>query len=149
MSGKRSPRRARGHRFFLNPYEDQAFTRCPRCAKGPTRVRKIPLVVHVEPRLLVVLNKTCKLCERCDLLIAKQADLESLLAYTVERIDPRLVGNDYLVMGTIEKADNRQVKAGDKSATWVIDRLKAFREVLQFELAPQWVYTPPEGSAGE
>lgn len=112
-------------------------------------MRKVPLVVHVEPRLLVVLNKTCKLCERCDLLIAKQADLESLLAYTVERIDPRLVGNDYLVMGTIEKADNRQVKAGDKSATWVIDRLKVFREVLKFELAPQWVYTPPVGNAGE
>lgn len=145
MPEQRPARRARGHRFFLNPYEDAAFTRCPRCGKGPTRVRKVPLVVHVEPQLLVALNKTCKLCERCDLLIAKQVDLESLLAYAVEQIDPRLVGNEYLVMGTLDKVDNRLVKAEGRTAKWVVERLKVFREVLNFAPAPRWVWQPPEG----
>ena len=142
----RAPRR-RGHRFFLSPYEDAAFTRCPRCARAPTRVRKVFLVVHVEPRLLVVLNKTGKLCERCDLLIVKKADFESLLTYSVEQIAPELVGNEYLVLGTLDKADGRQVRAGGAAAAWVAERVKVFREVLNFEPAPAWVWEPPEAGA--
>ena len=33
------------HYFFLNPYEDAAFTRCPKC-ETKTMVRKFPLVIH-------------------------------------------------------------------------------------------------------
>ena len=32
------------HRFFLSPYEQYAFTRCPRC-DGKTNIRKFPLEV--------------------------------------------------------------------------------------------------------
>ena len=40
-----------GHRFFLNPYEDMAFTKCPKC-EAKTKVRKFPLVIHIEPTQL-------------------------------------------------------------------------------------------------
>lgn len=38
----------KGHRFFLNPYDDFAFTKCPKCDQK-TAVRKFPLVIHIEP----------------------------------------------------------------------------------------------------
>jgi len=67
--GKQPPR----YRFFLNPYTDVRFTTCPQC-RGKTSQRKLPLVIHIDPLQLVALNKTCRYCPRCDLLIAHQAN---------------------------------------------------------------------------
>ena len=64
----------RCHRFFLNPYEDAAFTKCPKCA-GRTRVQKFPLVVHIEPSRLFVLNKQCRYCEGCDLIYSARPEM--------------------------------------------------------------------------
>jgi len=49
----------RKHRFFLSPYQGMAFTKCPKC-DNKTKLRKIPLAIHVEPLQLVVINKECK-----------------------------------------------------------------------------------------
>lgn len=38
------------HYFFLNPYEDCAFTRCPKC-NNKTKIRKFPLVIHIVNRM--------------------------------------------------------------------------------------------------
>ena len=140
MPRRRAARR--GPRFFLNPYAEHAFTRCPRCNRAPTKVRKVYLVVHVEPRLLLVLHKTCRLCLHCDLLIARQHELEALMTHAVEQIRPELVGNDYLVLGTLDNEDGRQVKVGNQEPAWVAERTKVFREVLAFEPAPAWVWEP-------
>src|SRR6266700_5615395 len=72
--GKQPPR----YRFFLNPYTDVRFTTCPQC-RGKTSQRKLPLVIHIDPMQLVALNKTCRYCPRCDLLIAHQDELEAWL----------------------------------------------------------------------
>ena len=61
--GKQPPR----YRFFLNPYTDARFMKCPQCL-AKTRQRKLPLVIHIEPLQLVALNKTCRYCPHCDLL---------------------------------------------------------------------------------
>jgi hypothetical protein len=47
--GKQSPR----YRFFLNPYTDVRFMKCPQCL-GKTRQRKLPLVQvgGMEPGLM-------------------------------------------------------------------------------------------------
>ena len=37
--------------FFLNPYADMAFTRCPKC-EAKTKQRKLPLAVRNEYPLL-------------------------------------------------------------------------------------------------
>ena len=130
-----------GHRLFLNPYEDAAFTRCPQCEQ-PTKLRKFYLVVHVEAPLLLVLHKRCRLCEGCDLLIVKQAELESLMAYAVEQRDPSLIGNDYLPLGTLDKADGRRAKQEGSTADWVVDRINLFRDKVHFEQA-RWEWVPP------
>ncbi len=67
--GKQPPQ----YRFFLNPYQDARFTRCPQCDQ-PMRQRKLPLVIHIDPMQLLSLNKTCRYCPHCDLLIAHQDD---------------------------------------------------------------------------
>ena len=53
--------RPRRHRFILNPYSEERFAFCPDC-DGPTEQRKFPLLIHVEPRNPVALNKTCCYC---------------------------------------------------------------------------------------
>ncbi|HEY7060012.1 MAG TPA: hypothetical protein VII06_00925 [Chloroflexota bacterium] len=141
--GRHRPRR--GPRLFLNAYEDRAFTRCPRCGRAPTKVRKVYLVIFVEPALNLVLNKVCRFCERCSLLIVKRAELEGLMAYAAEQHDPSVIGNDYVVVGTLDRADGRQVKAGKLDGTALLDRVNVFREELQFEPAG-WRWVPPEDS---
>lgn len=47
-------KRAR-HYFFLNPYGDMAFTRCPKCEQK-TKIRKYCLVVHMDPKHLFSLT---------------------------------------------------------------------------------------------
>ncbi len=69
------------HKFFLNPYTDCAFTKCPKC-DSKTKVRKFPLVISIKPQQLLILNKQCKYCP-CDLIIAKKQELESLMAMSM------------------------------------------------------------------
>jgi hypothetical protein len=52
---------------------------------------------------LLSLNKTCRYCPHCDLLIAHQDDVEHLLASIFTELRPEIVGNTYLVVGTLDK----------------------------------------------
>ena len=132
--GKQPPR----HRFFLNPYPDVRFTVCPRCS-GKTRLRKLPLVVHVEPLELVVLNKGCRFCPACDLLIAHQDELEALLAAVFSERKPEIIGNDYLVLGTVDRSVWRQRIRTPLVVQDALDQLQEFKQVMRFELAPRWI----------
>ena len=96
--GKQPPR----YHFFLNPYEDMRFTRCPQC-DNKMHQRKLPLVIHVDPLQLLSLNKTCHYCPHCDLLIAHQDDIEHLLASIFTERKPEVIDNDFLVVGTLDR----------------------------------------------
>jgi len=119
------------HYFFLNPYQDCAFTKCPKC-NTPTKVRKFPLVIHVEPEQLFVLNKNCKYCLKCDLIIVKQSDIEALMTAQFEIVDPSLVGNDYLVIGTLDKKDWRENMTTAFSSQETIDKAYIFASSAEF-----------------
>ena len=96
--GKQEPR----FKFFLNPYTDARFTSCPQCG-NKTRQRKLPLVIHIHDGGMMALNKTCKYCPVCDLLIAHQDEIEGFLTAYFEQNNPEVVGNDYLVLGTEDR----------------------------------------------
>jgi hypothetical protein len=66
------------YKFFLNPYSDMRFTRCPQC-EGKTTQKKLPLVIHVEPHYPVNLNYMCRYCPKCDILIAHKDESEGHL----------------------------------------------------------------------
>ena len=125
------------YRFFLNPYSDARFTRCPQCG-NQTKQRKLPLVVHIDPMQLLAINKTCRYCPYCDLLIAHKNDLERFLADMLPQFRPELVGNDYLVMGTADKKDIEFAHGRENSVEQALAALHAFKEVVIFKPAPSW-----------
>jgi len=131
--GKQPPR----YKFFLNPYPDARFTVCPKCG-GKTRQRKLPLVIHIDPAQLMTLNKTCRYCPYCDLLIAHQDELEGLLAAYFGQHKPEIVGNDYLVVGTVDRDKWRQGVRSETTIQDLFDNLHDFKDVLTFTPAPRW-----------
>ena len=135
--GRQPPR----YRFFLNPYRDARFTTCPQC-RGETRVRKLPLVIHVDPIQLIALNKTCRDCPRCDLLIAHQDEIEAFLTAFFGQNRPEIVGNDYLVVGMEDRPDWLRGMRTSLSTKEMLNCLHDFIAVESFEPAPRWGWGP-------
>lgn len=119
------------YRFFLNPYQHERFTKCPKCGFR-TLQRKYPLAIHVEPDHPIVLNKICHYCPNCDLLIAHQDQVAVQLAAHFATINPQLIGNSYLVLGTVDKAEWRQGMQGELSTEEMLEHLHDFKEVVTF-----------------
>jgi len=129
----------RRHYFFLNPYQDCAFTKCPQC-DAKTKVRKFPLVIHIEPQQMFILNKQCKYCVNCDLIITKQSEVEPLLTTGFVEINPDIIGNDYLVMGTLDKKDWRKGDKKEIDSSEAFKRMYVFNDHLDFEIVPAGWY---------
>ncbi len=53
---------------------------------------------------MMVLGKTCSYCARCEFIICHQEDLEDQLVQAFERLSPDVIGNEYVVVGTVERA---------------------------------------------
>jgi hypothetical protein len=131
--GKQPPR----YRFFLNPYEDVRFSSCPQCT-NKTKQRKLPLFIHIDPMQPMLLNKTCRYCPYCDLLIAHKNDLEDVLARTFAVLNPEIVGNDYLVIGTLDRADWKRIDQNKLPIQDTIEALHDFKDVVTFEPMGGW-----------
>lgn len=123
------------HYFFLNPYEDMAFTRCPKCDEK-TKIRKHCLVIHIELKFLSSINKSCRYCSKCDLIIVKQTDLERLLVTICEQNAPDIIGNEYLVFGTMDRKDWKNGQTGKISQQEAIKCTYPFKDVWKFEVRP-------------
>ncbi len=95
------------YRFMLNPYPDMRVSSCPHCDHKMGQ-RKIPLLIHVAPMHLIALNYTCRYCQACDLLIGHKHEIEHLLTSLFSQMEPAVVGNEYLILGTIEKSAWRE-----------------------------------------
>jgi len=128
--GKLPPR----YKFFLNPYPDERFTRCPEC-RAATKARKKPFLIHIDPMTLLALNMTGRYCPDCDLIILHQDVLEDLLVRTFEWHDPSVIGNEYLVIGTLERSYWQKHK-GKMAAGPAFDHLHDFEKVVIYEVIP-------------
>jgi hypothetical protein len=122
--------------FVLNPHVRERFTKCPGC-NSPTRIRKLPLVVHVDNLdglRLVLLNKTCRLCVLCETLIVHRAELERVLiasgfADAVHR-------QDYVVLGTIDRRTWHRGFAGDTQPADIREHMADFKKYLKVDVVP-------------
>src|SRR3982751_5180634 len=117
--------------FVLNSQVRERFTKCPSCAAA-TRIRKLPLVVHVEhpggPRL-VLLNKTCRLCVICETLIVDRVELESVI------IDGGFSATTgYVVLGTIDRRTWRRGQIGDAELPDIRERMADFKKYLKIDV---------------
>ena len=126
--GKQPPR----YHLFLNLYQDTRFTTCPRC-DIKTRLRTFSLVIHVNPASTAILDKTCRFCDTCGLLIVHKDELEKRLATTFMKSDPETIGNDYLIVGTVDRAQLNQARQRPSSFEQVVEYLHDFKEVVKFE----------------
>jgi hypothetical protein len=123
--------------FFLNPDPDLRFTSCPQCG-AKMRQRKLPLVIHVEPHYFIALNKTCKYCPHCDLLLAHKDILEDQLARMFAERAPEIIGNDYLVVGTMDRSDWQEGLHAGVPLADMLRSLHDFKRVVTFKPAPAW-----------
>jgi hypothetical protein len=89
--------------FMVNPYPEERVSRCPLCDRK-SRQRKLPILIHVNPKHLIALNYTCRYCPDCDLLIAHKHEIEHYLTTLFSQLAPESIGNDYLAVGTVEKS---------------------------------------------
>jgi len=128
--GKRPPR----YRFLLNPFRNRRFAVCPDCERR-TLLRKVPLVIHVDPRNPVAINKSCRYCPPCDLLIAHQDEVEAELAAIFIRRAPELVGSSYLALGTLDRDVWKQGVAEPLPFEALLEHLHDFVEVLELRRA--------------
>ena len=133
------------YRFILNPHEDVRFSSCPECSQR-TLLRKVPLVVHVDPLHPVVLNKKCRYCPDCDILIAHQDELEQLLAYTFQERAPNVIGNEYLILGTVDKATWRKQRREPIHLKQLPEYLHDFKEYLNIKYSPGGWQSPDQAS---
>lgn len=92
-------------------------------------------MICVEPRYFFSLNKTCRYCPSCDLIIAKKAELEQLLCAICEKNLPHIIGNTYTVFGTMDRKDWRCGLNQPFNPKEGMDRAYVFKGVLDFEPA--------------
>jgi hypothetical protein len=86
----------------------------------------------------LTLNKTCRYCPNCDLLIAHQDEIEDIMARAFTKFNPEVVGNDYLVIGTVERATWRRAMQSQLPVEVTLDALHDFKEVVSFKPAGGW-----------
>ena len=116
--------------FVLNPYPDLRISSCPYC-EHKTGQRKIPLLIHVEPLYVVALNYTCRYCQTCDLLIADKNEIERFLTDRFVDTIPEIVGNRYLVVGTVEKTAWRKGMQQSLTAGEIVPYASYFKKTYQ------------------
>ena len=130
--------------FVLNPYVRERFTKCPTC-EAPTRVRKLPLVIHIDHSdgpTLVLLNKTCRLCLGCETLVVHQAELEQgVAAAGLGAV------HEYVVLGTIDRRTWRRGVVGEPQLVDIREHMADFKEYLKVEVTrAHWERS--DGNAG-
>lgn|GEM_PF-618536 len=125
------------YNFFLNPYADARFSRCPQC-EGKTGQKKVPLLIHVDPHYPVNLNYTCRYCAKCDILIAHRDEIENFLAQIFATLAPEAIGHDYLVMGTTDRNYWKDGVDNPRPPTDTLENLHDFKDYLNFDRIGGW-----------
>lgn len=118
--------------FFLNPYKEYAFSRCPKCS-NTTKHKKLPIVILFEKdKKIMSLNKTCRYCPFCKLVIAKKHELDEIAK---QFLGKSTIGKDeYYVVGTHERNMWNKSMSGLSSQTEQLENIIFFRDVWLFEM---------------
>ena len=130
--GKLPPR----YSFILNPYSDERLSKCPKCHR-PTHLRKFALLIHIDEWGPMALGKTCRYCTRCELIIAHQDELEAQLADSFSSIAPDVIGNKYMVLGTVDKRIwQSELQGSGRQLSEVLKHTADFKTVLDLKVEP-------------
>jgi thioredoxin-related protein len=98
----------------------------------------LPLFIHTDPKQPLLLNKTCRYCAHCDLLIAHQNELDEIITRTFTILNPKIVDNKYLVIGTLDRTDWKRIDHNKLPIQDTIVVLYDFKEVVIFKPMSGW-----------
>jgi hypothetical protein len=96
-------------------------------------------VIHLDGFGLVLLGKTCRLCLRCDTLVAHKAELDTLLRSVVNVAEP-----EYVVLGTLERHVYRRGLSTRVSLNEVKDHMADFKSYWKIQVTPAGRYPKTE-----
>jgi hypothetical protein len=96
------------------------------------------LTWHIRTIVWFILNKTCRYCPDCNLLIAHQNELDDLITRAFTVLNPEIVGNRYLVIGTVGQADRKRIDEKKLPVQDTIEALHDFEEVVIFKPIGGW-----------
>ena len=102
MARRRAGRLPPRYAFMLNPYTATRLSRCPKCKKL-THYRKFVLFIHTDTWGPIAHGKTCRYCSRCELIMVHEDELKAELAHTLGQSSADAIGEDFVVLGTVEK----------------------------------------------
>lgn len=85
-----------------------------------------------------MLNKTCRFCPTCELLIGRKRDIEPLLAAAFSERRPEIVGNRYLVIGTLDRADWKALNRSERTPSDIAEAAYLFEDEIHFEITGGW-----------
>ncbi len=125
------------HYFWINPYIDQAFTRCPKC-DNKTKVKKIPLVIDADKKALINLNMETKYCSYCDLIIAKKENIKNLDSAVLKQ---EISADNCFVFGTLDNQVFRKIKTKETFPAELFDIMHPFKDTLHFTVQPAGWYS--------
>lgn len=114
--------------FLLNVRQDTRVTICPRC-QIKTRSRKFPLVIRINADYGLVLEKMCRFCTSCELLVVHQDQLYIQLLFQL-MLGPQSLSRDYQVVGTLDRAVWKQGLQALQPFAQLQEYLHDFKQVV-------------------
>jgi len=111
---------------------------CPGCGHKP-RQKKLPLAIYVEGWGTTVINKTCRYCPGCDLLIAHEDELRELIDRMLAAMEPEKIGTTFFVVGTLDRSEWREGMNHRLDQHGMLAALHDFIGCDQYELTGGWM----------
>ena len=134
--GKLKPR----YSLILNQYADFRASKCIKCDKQ-TFLRKFALLIHIDDSGLIALGKTCRYCAKCELIVVHRNELEAELADKFQVLKPEIIGNDYFILGTVNKKFwQNEMREQSASFEELIKNTADIKKYLDFEYQPAGWY---------
>ncbi len=125
--------------FILNEHSDYRVSKCPKCDFN-TFKRKFPLLIYVSKSIPITLGLSCTYCAKCELIIAHQHELEGELYEIFNKINPGVIGNEYFVVGTMNKNVWKKNIGKKSNFTQILEHIADFKEVLDLHYQPAGWY---------
>jgi len=122
--------------FMLNPHVELRLSKCPKCQQ-PTHLRKFALFIHVDGWGSIALGKTCRYCSRCEMIMVHRDELKEQLAHSLTQIAPEAIGNEYVVLGTIDKKVWQEgLRGRKKQHALMLQHVADFKNVYELKYEP-------------
>lgn len=130
--------------FYLNPHDEYKWTKCPKC-DNKTKVRKYCLMIHYEEKTvnfnqLISLNKSCKFCPYCELIIGQKSEIETYLNQIIPNFGFRFSSDNYFVFGTMDRKDWKKSQKESLNQGKALDVVLRFKDIWDFEIRPAGWY---------